>query len=240
MMIKNYLKIAWRNLVKNPLFSFINVFGLTLSIYVCMMVMVQVKDDLSYDLFHPYPGRTYRIISDVIENKDNKHYKLASTPLPLKSQLSQQKDIIEQAVQLYPALKGKAINGDKELYINGAFTDPSFFKVFGFRLSVGNEKTALQLTNGIVLSSETAARFFGKVDPIGKIISFDKMGIFQVTGVLKQKPGKSHIDFDAYASSLAITQLENAKLLPELQNNWNSMNNGYTYVLLEIRYQTEY
>ncbi|HLL44299.1 MAG TPA: ABC transporter permease, partial [Segetibacter sp.] len=172
-MIKNYLKIAWRNLVKNPLFSFINIFGLTLSIYVCMMVMVQVKDELSYDLFHPYPGRTYRIISDVIENKDNKHYKLASTPLPLKNELSQQKDIIEEAVQLYPAFKGKAINGDKELYINGAFTDPSFFKVFGFRLSAGNEKTALELTKGIVLSSETAARFFGKADPIGKIISFD-------------------------------------------------------------------
>lgn len=232
-MLKNYLKIAWRNLFKNQLFSFINIFGLTLSIYVCMLVMVQVKNELSYDLFHPYPNRTYRIISDVIENKDNNHYKLASTPLPLKGELSQQTDILEETVQLYPALKGKALNGDKELYINGAFTDPSFFKVFGFRLSAGDEKNALELTNGIVLSSETAARFFGKTDPIGKTISFDKMGVFLVTGVLAEKPGKSHIDFDAYASSSAITQLEKAKVLPTLQNSWNSMNNAYNYVLLK-------
>lgn len=76
-MLKNYIKIAWRSLFKNRLFSFINIFGLTLSIAVCMMVMVQVKDELSYDLFHPYPDRTYRIISDVIENKNDKQYKLA-------------------------------------------------------------------------------------------------------------------------------------------------------------------
>lgn len=231
-MLKNYFKIAWRNLFKNRLFSLINIFGLALSIYVCMMVMVQVKDELSYDLFHPYPNRTYRIISDIIESKNDKQYKLASTPLPLKNDLSQRTDIIEEAVQLYPALKGKALNGDKELYINGAFTDPSFFKVFGFKLSAGNEKTALGSTNGIVLSSETALKFFGKGDAIGQTLIFGKMGIFQVTGVLEKKPGKSHIDFDAYASAAAISQLEKAKVLPQLKDNWNSMNNAYTYVLL--------
>lgn len=232
-MLKNYLKIAWRNLFKNPLFSFINIFGLSLSIYVCMLVMVQVKDELSYDLFHPHPQRTYRIIADVVENKNNKQYKLASTPLPLISELSGQKDIVEQAVQLYPALKGKASNGDKELYINGAFTDPSFFKVFGFKLFSGDQNTAFEATNGIVLTSETAAKFFGKTDPVGKTLSFDKTGVFQVTGVLEKKPGKSHLDFDAYASSKAITQLEKAKVLPPLLNNWNSMNNAYSYVVLK-------
>lgn len=191
-MLKNYLKTARRNLFKSRLFSLINIFGLALGIYVCMMVMVQVKDELSYDLFHPYPDRTYRIISDIIENKNDKQYKLASTPLPLKSYLSQRTDIIEEAVQLYPALKGKALNGDKELYINGAFTDPSFFKVFGFRLSAGNKKTALESTNGIVLSSETASRFFGKANAIGQTLSFGKMGIFQVTGVL-EKNVENHI-----------------------------------------------
>lgn len=232
-MLRNYLKIAWRSLLKNPLFSFINIFGLALSIYVCMLVMVQVKDELSYDLFHPYPERTYRIISDINETKIGKKYKLASTPLALKNELTSETDIIEEVVQVYPVLKGKALNGDKELSINGAFTDPSFFKVFGFRLSSGDEKTALELTNGIVLSSETAFRFFGKADAIGKTLSFDKMGIFQVTGVLEKNPGKSHIDFDAYASLTAVTQLEKAKVLPKYQNNWNSMNEGYTYALLK-------
>jgi putative ABC transport system permease protein len=64
-MLKNYLKIAWRNLVKHKLFSLINIFGLALSLSVCMIVMVQVKDDLSYDLFHPFTDRTYRILSGI-------------------------------------------------------------------------------------------------------------------------------------------------------------------------------
>ncbi len=198
-----------------------------------MVVMVQVKDDLSYDLFHPFRDRTYRVLSDIIQNKNNKQYKLASTPLPLKNELSQKTDIVEATVQIYPAFKGKAASGDKELKINGTFTDPSFFKIFGFRLSSGNETKALELPNGMVLSSETASRFFGKTDPVGKVLSFEKMGVFQVTGVLEKPPGKSHIVFDAYASSLAISQLEKAKVLPEHQNNWNSMNDGYTYVLLK-------
>jgi putative ABC transport system permease protein len=198
-----------------------------------MMVMVQVKDDLSYDLFHPFPDRTYRILSGIVENKNNKQYTLASTPLPLKNELFRQTDIVKDAVQIYPAFKGKAGYGDKELYINGAFTDPSFFKVFGFRLSAGNEKTALELTNGIVLSSEAAFKFFGNADPIGKILSFEKMGVFQVTGVFEKPPGKSHLVFDAYASSLAVAQLEKAKALAKRENNWNSVNDGYTYVLLK-------
>ncbi len=231
-MLRNYFKIAWRNLWKHKLFSFINIFGLALSLSVCMMVMVQVKDDLSYDFFHPNGEKTYRILTDVIENK-NKHYKLASTPLPLKNELSLATDIVKDAVQIYPALKAKATYEDKELYINGAFTDPSFFEVFGFKLSSGNERNALELTNGIVLSSETALKFFGKTDPIGKILSFEKMGVFQVTGILEKPPGKSHIDFDAYASSLAIAGLEKANVLPEHQKNWYSMKEAYTYILLK-------
>ncbi|MBA2561790.1 MAG: ABC transporter permease, partial [Chitinophagaceae bacterium] len=232
-MLRNYLKIAWRNLIKHKLFSLINIFGLALSLSVCMMVMVQVKDDLSYDLFHPFPDRTYRILSDIVENKNNKQYKLASTPLPLKNELFQKTDIIEAAVEIYPALKGKAGFGDKELHINGAFTDTSFFEIFGFKLSSGNKKEALKLTNGIVLSSETAFRFFGTTNPIGKILSFGKMGLFQVTGVLEKSPGKSHITFDAFASLSAVAQLEKSKVLPERQNNWNSMNDAYTYALLK-------
>ncbi len=232
-MLRSYIKIAWRNLWKHKLFSFINIFGLALSLSVCMMVMVQVKDDLSFDLFHPYPDRTYRILTDIVENKNNRQYKMASTPLPLKNVLSRQTDIVEAAVQIYPALKGKAGYGDKEIQINGAFTDPSFFTVFRFGLSSGNEIKALELPNGIVLSNETALRFFGKTNPMGKILSLEKMGVFQVTGVMEKPAGRSHLAFDAYASSLAIVQLEKAKALPERQNTWNSMNDSYTYVLLK-------
>ncbi|MEO6584086.1 MAG: ABC transporter permease [Ferruginibacter sp.] len=232
-MFRNYFKIAWRSLWKHKLFSFINIFGLALSLAVCMLVMIQLKDDLSYDLFHPHPSRTYRVLSDIVENKNNKQYELASTPLPLKAELAQHTNEVEDAVQLYPAIKEKATFEGKELYIRGAFTDPSFFKVFGFQLSSGDEKDALAATNGIVLSKETALKFFGNTNPIGKVLNFETLGLFQVTGVLKDPPGKSHIAFDVYASSLALQQLENTKALPESVHNWNTMNDSYTYVLVK-------
>lgn len=233
-MFANYLKIAWRNIRKHKLFSFINVFGLALSLSVCLLVLVQVKDELSYDRFHPHADRTYRVLSQIVETKNNKQYKLASTPLPLKNAVEQKTDVIEAAVQIYPALKGKASYGDKELRINGAFTDPSFFRVFGFRLAAGNEKTALALPNGIVLSQDMAFRFFGKSNAVGKILNIENTGVFQVTGVLAKPLGKSHLDFDAYASSASVAQLEKTKLLPERQASWNTMNDSYTYVLVNI------
>lgn len=232
-MLKNYIKIAWRNLWKHKLFSGINIFGLALSLGVCILVIDQVYDDLSYDLFHPHPARTYRILSAISEFKKNKSYELASTPLPLKNALAKETDIIQAATQVYPALKAKAVNGDKELYINGAFSDPSFFKIFGFQLSAGNKQTALAQTNGIVLSSETAMRFFGKNNPIGQFLQFEKLGLFQVTGVLAKPAGKSHLDFDAYASTTALFRLEKENLLAPKSSSWNSMNDAYTYVLLK-------
>lgn len=213
------------------MFSFINIFGLALSLAVCMLVMMQLKDDLSYDLFHSFPQRTYRVLSAVVENKNDKQYELASTPLPLKAEIVRHAEEVEDAVQLYPALKEKVTFEGKKLYVNGAFTDPSFFKVFGFQLEDGNAKDALAVTNGIVLTKATALKFFGNTNPLGKILDFETLGLFQVTGILKDPPGKSHIDFDAYASSLAVQQLEKTKALPEREHNWNTMNNSYTYVL---------
>jgi len=194
-MLKNYIKIAWRNLWKHKLFSFINIFGLALSLSVCMLVMIQVKDDLSYDLFHPYPDRTYRILSDIAENKNNKQYELASTPLPLREALNMQHDIVEASVQLYPAIKEKAEYGGRKLHINGAFTDTSFFKIFGFELSSGNKQTALAVTNGIVLNSETALKFFGKADPVGKVLNFETMGLFQGYRCFKRSSRKIAFGF---------------------------------------------
>jgi putative ABC transport system permease protein len=232
-MFRNYFKTAWRNLQRHKLFSFINIFGLALSLAVCLLVMIQINDDLSYDLFHPFPHRTYRILSDITENKNIKQYQLASTPLPLEMALQKQTDIVQNVVQIYPALKENATFEGKKLFVNGAFTSSSFLKVFGFKLSAGNEAEALAVTNGIVLSNETATKFFGKTNPLGKLLDFGKFGLYQVTGVLKLPAGKSHLDFDAYASSLAVDRLEKTKALPSLHNNWNSLNYSYTYVVLK-------
>jgi len=231
-MIGNYVKIAFRSLMRNRLVSFINIFGLGLSMSVGMMVLVIVLDQLGYDRFHPFPDRTFRVISGYHRN-NGQQWALASTPLPLYDVLKADTSDIEDAVSLYPQLNGVVHVGEKELSLNGAYTEPGFFKVFGFTLSSGNPETALRQPNGIVLSPMAAVRLFGSADPMGKVIRLDKRGEFLVTGVLARTRGKSHIDFDAYASISGVPLLVQNKVLPDRSNDWGDCQAAYTYVLMK-------
>ena len=230
-MIGSYIKIAFRNLLRNRLVAFINIFGLGLSMSIGMMELVRLQDATSYDRFHPHPDRTYRIISSY-RQKDGQHWKMASTPLPLYTLLKADTADIEEAVNLYPGLQGTAVANGKELSLNGALTEPAFFTIFGFRLAAGDPLTALKQPNSIVLTKTTAEKFFGPVNPMGKVISMGNKGNFVVTGVLAES-GKSHIDFNAYASSSAIPRLVQTKQLPDKSNDWIDCSVAYTYVLVK-------
>ncbi|MEO5682912.1 MAG: ABC transporter permease [Chitinophagaceae bacterium] len=228
-MLWNYLKIAYRSLRKNRLVSFINIFGLGLSMSVGMMELLIVQTELGYDTFHPYADRTYRVTSGY-NQKNGNQWKLASTPLPLYASLAADSNIIEEAVNIYPAFNGTATTDDKELYIDGAFTEPSFFNVFGFSLAQGDPATALSMPNAMVIGKATAAKFFGTANPMGKQLSLKNRGVFTITGVLNEPPGKSHISFDAYASASSIPLLEKNKWLPNKSDNWGDFKAAYTYV----------
>lgn len=231
-MFKSYLKIAFRSLKRTPLVTFINIFGLGLSMSVVMMEMLIVQSELGYDRFHPYPERTYRVISQYTPKNGNQ-WKMASTPLALRAALVADTGVIADVVNIYPAFNGTARFGAKELTVNGAFTEPSFFKIFGFSLAEGNPVTALQMPNTMVISRVTAGKFFGNTDALGKSIYVQGAGLFLVTGVLNETPGKSHIDFDAYASASSIPTLEQNHLLPVKSNDWGDFRPAYTYVLLK-------
>ncbi|MEO8764980.1 MAG: ABC transporter permease [Ginsengibacter sp.] len=231
-MFLNYLKIAFRTLNKNRLVSFINIFGLGLSMSVGMMELIIVQSELGYDKFHPKPESTYRVTSGY-KQKNGNTFQLASTPFPLLAKLAEDSNIISDAVNIYPALYGNASAGAKEFYISGAFTEPSFFTVFGFALEAGNNVTALQQPNSVVLTKVMAERFFDKGNPIGKTISLQKKGEYIITGILKDPPGKSHLDFDAYFSASTLSTLEANKLLPLKSSDWNDFKSSYTYVVLK-------
>lgn len=231
-MLLTYIKIAVRNLRRNPLISFIHLFGLGLSMTVGLMVMIRLQDELGFDRFHPYPDRTYRITSEYTK-RTGEHWRMASTPLPLEGALGADSGNIEAVVTVYPAFSGTASTGPKALFLSGAFTGPSFFKVFGFSLALGNPLTALAQPNTLVLSKAAAARFFGDENPLGKVLAMDKGGNYVVTGVLKDSPGKSHLDFDAYVSEAGVPQLERNKILGPRSTDWYAFNAAYTYVLLK-------
>ncbi len=197
-----------------------------------MLVMLRMKDAFSYDRFHPHPDRTFRIISE-ISNKQGDQWKLASTPLPLQQRLLQQSSGVEKIVRIYPAFNEKASTETKELNIRGAFTEPAFFDVFGFTLKQGSELTALSEPNSIVLSKATSERFFGNKPAMGELLNAGNLGVFKVTGILNDFPGKSHLDFDVYVSSSAIPLLEKQGKLPPMLESWDSFEKAYTYVLLD-------
>lgn len=228
-MIKNYILIAARTLIKNRLFSMINIFGLALSMSVCMIVLIRFLDAMHYDDFHQGGERIYRVVSEV-RKSEGQEWRLASTPLPLADALREDTLSLEHITTIYPVLNDAASDGVKEIPIRGFFADASFLNVFTFPMKYGDRETALFQPNSIVISAALNEKLFGSVNAIGKIITLKRFGIFQVSGVMDVLPGKSHLTFDALVSMTSIPLLEKENKLEARLANWDSFDQAYTYV----------
>ncbi|HTE12550.1 MAG TPA: FtsX-like permease family protein, partial [Chitinophagaceae bacterium] len=152
---------------------------------------------------------------------------------PIYKKLQTNFSSVDKVVTVYPSFNGKAIADGKEIYLNGAFTESSFLQVFGFSLAAGDPSTALQKPNTIVISKNTADKFFGKQNPIGKLFTMEGGENFIVTGVMNPLPGKSHLNYDVYASYSSVRGMEKNKKLPLRADDWFAFNASYTYVLLK-------
>lgn len=206
------------------MFSLINVLGLGMAMSFCLLILIQVQSSFEKDRFHPYPDRTYRILTDVT-NKEGKRFSLATTPLPLAGKLSAEQSGIERAARVVRGFSGTFSSSIKSLPVDGLYADPDYFNMFGFRLERGRPATA---PYAIVLTHETAARFFGDTDPVGKTLTHKTLGAFTVTGVFAPLGGKkTHLESD-----LVVSMATYPLLHPEVaQDNWLNYN-AYTYVLL--------
>ncbi len=223
-MLQNFFKIAWRNLIKHKLFSFINIFGLASGMTVCMMVIITVKNVYDYDTFHPNSNRSYRIITH-LNQKSGEQFLCASSPLPLAAYLKNNYNLVAKSSSVHFAQYEVTVD-DKKLFSKGAFVDPDFYTIFGFELISGSPANGPQT---VVLTSETAERFFGKSNPIGQSVTFGKSVGFLVTGILGKPPLPSHLQFDMLASTSALPLLRDDKLDQE----WSNESAAYTYVQLK-------
>ena len=235
-MIKNYFKVAWVNLVRNKTVSFINIFGLALGMSLCLLIITIVKDQFSFDKFHPDADRIYRINTESIrKNGSTEDY--ASSPYALAAFLKQNNSSIEKVVPLARALNGDAVANGKQLATSGLMTNREFLEVFGFKLLYGDKNTALNEPNTIILTEKTAAKFFGNNpdgyrDAVGKIISFNGLADFKITGVLKTPPGKTHLEFDVLGSESTLPSLEKQEKILLKTSDWKNYYMNYTYVKL--------
>ncbi len=229
-MFKNYLTTAWRNIIRKKTFSLIMICGLALSMSVCLLIIVIVNDQLSFDAFHPDADRIYRINTYVMHT-DNNVEKMATAPFPLGNILKENYSSVENVVRVDRDFNADVVQGQNKVSLHGMFTEPSFFKMFGFTLQSRDASAALNEPNTIVLTHETAIKFFGNANPVGKILSLQKFGDFKVTGVLNEITQHSQLQFDALASVASMkTTL----------NNSNNYYSGYLYVLLQQGKSQEY
>jgi putative ABC transport system permease protein len=221
-MFTNYFKTAWRHLGKHRLFSFINIFGLASGMAVCMLALTKIKEAYDYDNFHPSSNRSYRIITN-LNRKNGEHFLYASSPLPLGNYLKDNYNVIENSTNVYFSHDEINVN-DKKLEAKEAYVSADFYKIFGFKLLAGT--TAIR-PQTVVLTGETAERFFGKENPVGQVISIGTSDNFLVTGVLAKPPAPSHLKFDMLVSMSTMPLLKD-----KIFKDWNDEAAAYTYVQL--------
>ena len=222
-MLTNYLKIAWRTLRKQRGLTFINIVGLATGLACCLLIMLYVLDELSYDRYNEKANRIYRIHTDVKFGGNDTH--LAVSPDPIGPTLKKDYPQVEQFVRLHDrgtqSVKrtGEPTNLRED---NITFADSTLFDVFTLPLISGDPKRALTEPNTVVISESAAMRHFGKQNPMGQTLLFDGNKTYTVTGVMQDMPKNAHFHSDFFLAMLSDDYT---------WGQWLSTNH-HTYVLL--------
>ncbi|MCF2446867.1 ABC transporter permease [Dyadobacter sp. CY345] len=197
-MITNYFKVAWRNLLKNRFYSLINCTGLTVGLSVGILILLWVQDELSYDRFHEKAGVIYKLENKVGTGSTQQIW--TETVAPIAEIAKREVPEVKNAVRLnYNRVftlfkyKGKVFN--EEITI---FTDPALFSVFDFNLVQGSRSKPFPDNHSVILTETTAKRYFGKEDPIGKVILANNNANFTVAGIIKDIPKNSTLKGDMF------------------------------------------
>lgn len=226
-MFKNYLKIAFRSLWKNKSFSFINIFGLATGIATCVVIMLFVRHELSYDRYNEKADRIVRVVfKGRIKGGEMKE---ANVFPPVAKTFVKDYPEVEMATRLSPGPAPVVVYGDKKFNeSNIAYADANFFDVFTLPFLQGNKATALAEPNTVVITSAIAKKYFGNESPIGKLFHFKNLQQdFRVTGVIEKVPETSHFHFEMFASLKNVADAES--------NSWMT-SNYYTYLVLRKGY----
>ncbi len=237
-MIKNYIKIAFRNLRKNPGYSFINIFGLALGMGVSILILLYVQYELSYDTYHENSDRIVRVSRAWFNQDGETSLHLGHAAPPFAPLLKQDFDgTIQEAVRFFqvsPLLRYKDKSFVEDRFF---FADPEVFDVFSWEMIHGDPGTALTQPEGLVLTESAAQKYFGNADAMGQSLEFEAGGNvlqFQVRGVIEDIPENSHFQFDFLASMEPVVQFYGG--MEEMMQNYGS-NNFATYLLLPKGYE---
>ncbi len=230
-MLKNYITIAIRTLLKHKSFSAINIFGLAMSMSVCLLILLFIVDQKSYDRFHEHSDRIYRVYSDYKAAINPTSQRYATAPINMAQLLREGYTGVEEAIQIRQFGGVRRRQGQwQEVGLSGLYADVSFFKIFGFTLAAGDAGTALAEPYTLVLAPEAAVRLFGREDALGQTLTIGE-DAYLVTGLLDEPPGSSYLKFEALVS---FATLETAAQHQGLFATWHSANrSSYTFLRLQ-------
>jgi putative ABC transport system permease protein len=227
-MIKNYLKIAWRNLWKHKLYTFINTFGLALSIACSIVLYRFISYHSSFDTYHHDAKKIYRVVHRLTFDDGVPMYDQGA-PLALARDLKTYDPRIKNTgilLRMHDINVAIMQNGSKKLFAeheNIGITDGRFFNLFDYTWEQGNQSTALARPNTVVLSHGLAQKYFGSQDVVGKTLVVDNKNTFTVTGVVKDHPANTDIKSDLFLSLSTLKSIY-PDIADGLENRWDYIN----------------
>ena len=232
-MIRNNIKIAVRNILRDKFYSFINIFGLAIGITTCLLILLYVSHELSFDTFHKDYQRIFRVTTKAMLS-ETEVLNLGVASAPLAERFRNDIKEIESITRVQPT-SGTVLHGDDVFQENNIlYADSTFFNVFDFTVQQGNPQNMLVNPNSVVLSEETAIKYFGEHKVRGGTVLEEKLTInnesYQITGIVENVPANSHFNFD-----MLVSMSTNDDALNQI---WISMN-YFTYLKLHKGVQPE-
>ncbi|RFM35029.1 ABC transporter permease [Chitinophaga silvisoli] len=233
-MLKNYLKIAWRSLLRKKAYSAINITGLAVGITCCIMIAMYVTDELSYDQYNVHYNEIYRVLHAY---KNEKEIDKSKPPAPEEYQVWGNAPVAPALQEYFPEIKKLTrftSSGSVLLDNHGVrfqekgvvFADSTTFDIFSWKMLSGNPHTALTAPNSIVITQSTARKYFGNKDPLGQYLLADHQESLLITGVMEDLPPNTHLNFNVLISMSSMV-----KWRPEIFPEWGYID-FYTYFLL--------
>jgi len=224
-MIKNYIKTAFRGLQKNKGFTAINILGLALGLATCLLIILYVIDELSYDRYNTQASRIFRVNEDLKLGDNSVQYAVCMPPLA--KTLKAEYPYVENAVRLKNAGSWHVKKGNSTILENRlAYADPSLFAIFTLPMINGSPSSALTEPNSVVITETTAKKYFNSINVVGQTLLLNDNTPFKVTGVIRDVPKQSHFNFDFFIS---MSTWPDSRSNEWLRSDYN------TYVLLKDR-----
>lgn len=225
-MFKNYITVALRNIARNKLFAFLNIFGLAIGIVSCLLIYIYIQDELSFDAHHTKANKIYRL--QAFFKFNDVEDKFGITPFPSGPVLQSEYPEIKEMARLF-VLGGQNFNNNGKVYNveNVYLADSTFFNIFDFQFILGSPEKALAEPMSLVITDTEARKIYGNIDPIGKLLQWNGKTL-KVTGVIDSKKYNTHIEMGGFVSMSSM----NPDFRAQISTNWGN-NNSFTYLVID-------